>query len=584
MTFKQWFFLTVVAGSAGGFGWYLGTHHTHPPASSTPSSASGTRKILYYQSGMHPWIKSDRPGNCTICGMPLTPVYEGDPGLASVPGMVALSDSIATTARVQTSTATRRPLVKTLRVSGTIDDNDAEHRRLSAYIEGRIETLYIRHTGAEVVQGQPLASFHSPMLLSLQREYVTLVKQLETAPPALKSELQQLKRSAAHRLTLMGISQAQIDALPSQPEDEHLVQILAPMSGTVVSREVYAGQYVKEGDRLFEIADFSTMWFKFDAYERDLAWLRTGQYVDVTTASVPGKIFKGSIRFIDPNLVESTRSAKVRVELPNPIVGENENQHRELFHRVFAEGSVILTTPEVLTIPRSAVLNPDGSPRVYLDLGEGHYRQKEIRLGKIGDTDCEVLEGLNDRDKVVTQGNLLIDSQAQINADTHSDAPASSTVGDPTLGPIRAEALKAAQPFFSWAGELSHALSQDDLAGYHRTLAQGSAPLQTLVQTFSNAPAWSLLVSNLTVALPKPDAQDLASARKQFAPWSDALVALTSKVRKLPGSPGLKVYECPMAKKSFPGAPNKAVWIQTEGPLRNPYFGAEMIDCGQEIP
>src|SRR5205085_129093 len=97
-----------------------------------------------------------------------------------------------------------------------------------------------------------------------------------------------------------------------KPEDIR-TEIRAPVSGTVVARNVYEGQYVKEGEKLFEIADFSTMWFKFDAYERDLAWLRPGQSVEITTPAVPGKIYAAPIAFVDPNINDPTRSAKVRV-------------------------------------------------------------------------------------------------------------------------------------------------------------------------------------------------------------------------------------------------------------------------------
>ena len=115
-----------------------------------------------------------------------------------------------------------------------------------------------------------------------------------------------------------GLTPEQIEKLPGQTGDT--VDIVAPISGTVVERKVYEGQYVKEGDVLFEIADFSKMWFVFDAYERDLAWIRVGQPIELTTPSVPGKTFTAPIAFIDPNLVMNTRSAKVCVVLENPNV------------------------------------------------------------------------------------------------------------------------------------------------------------------------------------------------------------------------------------------------------------------------
>jgi Cu(I)/Ag(I) efflux system membrane fusion protein len=186
------------------------------------------------------------------------------------------------------------------------------------------------------------------------------------------------------------------------------------MTGTVVARHAYEGQYVKAGDSLFEIADFSKMWFMFDAYERDLAWLKPGQAVDVTTPSVPGKISHATVTFIDPNLNTATRSTKVRVEIPNPLVESDGVARRELFRGPYAEGVVHLDAPEVLAVPRSAVLQPGSQPVVYVDEGKGYYEQRKVKLGRVGDEFVEVLDGLTEGDKVVTSGGLLIDAEAQI--------------------------------------------------------------------------------------------------------------------------------------------------------------------------
>src|SRR5436190_13411380 len=156
------------------------------------------------------------------------------------------------------------------------------------------------------------------------------------------------------------------------------------MSGTVVSRNVYEGQYVKEGERLFEIADFSTMWFVFDAYERDLNWLRAGQKVEISTPAASGKIFQGTISFIDPNLKEMTRSAKVRVEVPNPLVETDGRKHRELYHKLYAQGVVQIETPEVVAVPRSAVLAPGAQALVYVAREGGAYERRQVKLGRVG--------------------------------------------------------------------------------------------------------------------------------------------------------------------------------------------------------
>ena len=408
----------AIAALAGAGGWFAAGHfggaHNHGPAGQ-PAPAS--RKVLYYQSAMHPWVKSDKPGKCTVCGMDLVPVYEGQKGFEIAAGTVSLGANAIQAIHLQTVAARRLPLVRSLRVAGTIDDNDAKHRRLSAYVEGRIEKLHINFIGAEVKEGEPLATFYSPMILNTEREYVLLFRQSQAAHAyALTAEHKRLLAAAEQRLTRYGLTSAQIAKLPLKSETNHLSEILAPMSGTVVTREIYEGQFVKEGDKLFELADFFTMWFQFDLYERDLAWVRVGQAVEISVPSVPGKKFNATVSFIDPNLNDITRTARVRVELQNPLITVQGRARRELLHKTYAEAVVSLDTPEVLALPRAAVLHNGDRAVVYVDKGGGAYEQRRVKLGRAGDEHWEILDGVKDGERVVTTGNLLIDGQAQLNS------------------------------------------------------------------------------------------------------------------------------------------------------------------------
>ncbi len=410
--------ILATAALAGAGGWFAAEHfngaHDHAPAAK--ADASG-RKILYYQSAMHPWVKSDKPGKCTVCGMDLVPVFEGQKGFELAAGNVSLGTNAIQAMHVQTAEVRKRPLLRTLRVAGTIDDSDARHRRLSAYVEGRIEKLQVNFIGAEVKEGEPLATFYSPMLLNTEREYTLLFRQSQMAHSyALTAEHKRLMAAAEQRLARYGLTPAQIAKLPLKSETNYLSEILAPMSGTVVTRDVYEGQFVKEGDRLFELADFFTMWFQFDLYERDFAWVRVGQEVEITVPSVPGKKFHATITFIDPNLNDMTRSARVRVEMQNPLLTVQGKARRELLHRTYAEAVVKLDTPEVLTLPRSAVLHTGDRIVVYVDKGGGVYEQRRVRLGRAGDDYWELLDGVKEGERIVTTGNLLIDGQAQLNS------------------------------------------------------------------------------------------------------------------------------------------------------------------------
>jgi membrane fusion protein, copper/silver efflux system len=520
-----------------------------------PSAATGERKVLYYQSAMHPWIKSDKPGRCTICGMELTPVYEGEKGFDETGGgnVVALTQNQIQVLHVQTAEAKTRPLVRTLRVSGTIDDNAMRHRVMSAYVDGRIDKLYVNYIGAEVSEGQPLADFYSPSLLQAEREYRQLGGEL--------------KKNTGLRLRQMGLTQTQIDLIDQKPADALTSQILAPISGTVVAQSIYEGQYVATGQQLFEIADFSTMWYMFRAYEQDMPWIKPGLSVKVTTPSLPDKSFAGKITFIDPNFDEATRSTKVRVELPNPLV----NGRRELLHRLYADGMVELDAPAVLTVPRSAVIETGPQAVVYIDQGGGAYEQAVLKTGRRGDTYIEVLAGLKEGDAVVTNGNLLIDGQAEMNRAFMTPPGSPKPLTD-----LNDEQKKSIAEFIMVADAMATALAKDDLAAFNKA----SEPAMEVTGAMMK---W-LKLDDLDKARHFHGFHDLKTARTAFHKFSVAAIAALEPMRKAGQTPEFQIYECGMVDDAIPGVAKKARWIQTGGrPMANPFFGAEMLECGEEI-
>jgi len=578
--------MLLVAALAGAVGWFAGRRASAKP----PSSATGTgsaRKVLHYQSAMHPWIKSDKPGRCTICGMELSPVYEGDKGFDTSEGMVTLGSNAIQVINVQTEEVKRRPLKRSLRFAGTIDDNDAKHRIVSAYIDGRIEELAVNHVGAEVVAGQPLATFYSPMLLAAEREYVALAKQRPLTAGATPADHHRLVESAAERLKRFGLSDAQIVALPQKAANDTHTPLLAPVSGTVIARFVYEGQYVKEGDKLFEIADFSTMWFLFDAYERDLAWLKPGLKVEVATPASPGKTFEGRIVFIDPNLKEMTRSAKIRVELPNPFILTNGTKRRELYHKLYADAVVQVEIPEVLAVPRSAVLSPGAVPVLYVDKGGGAYEPRRPRLGRAGDDFFEILNGVAEGERVVTQGSMLIDAQAQLNASAnpqHGEGLPLEPDFTEAVSPLTEPQQKAVQDFLALVNALTAALAADNLAEFNSQALKTHTTIPALTDAFPKDSPWRAFIEKLEATGHLTSSTDLKAARKKFHPLSESAVEFAKVLRRLETRfRSLKVFRCPMTKDAFPGAPRTAEWLQLDAPIRNPYFGAEMLDCGSEV-
>jgi multidrug efflux pump subunit AcrA (membrane-fusion protein) len=276
--------ITLAAILGGSALWFV----PHRPVATNATTSIG-RKILYYQSAMHPWIKSDKPGKCPICGMDLVPIYADEGGTNSTVGGITLNASSVTAVHVRTEAVERRTLRHTVRVAGSVVWNE-----------------------------------------------------------------------------------------------------------------------------------WTQAWFEFDAYQRDLPWLKIGQTVEVVVPSVPDKIFTAQIKlrgvktFADAKFDDTGNSTKVRAEISNPPIEVSGFGSHKLFYNFYAEGRVLADAPDVLTIPRSAVIWPGGRPIVYVDDSGGHYELRAVKLGRAGDEFWEVLDGLHEGEKVVTTGNLLIDSEAQL--------------------------------------------------------------------------------------------------------------------------------------------------------------------------
>ncbi|MEY3896209.1 MAG: Cation efflux system protein CusB precursor [Verrucomicrobiota bacterium] len=561
---KTFLTIFITALLAAGATWF--TLQKLAPQAGT-AATTGERAPAFYQSAMHPWIKSDKPGRCTICGMELTPVYPGEKGFDATGGgsTVALTQTQIQVLHVQTAEARVQPLARTLQVAGVIDDDSTRHRILSAYVDGRVEKLHVNYMGAEVDEGQPLADFYSPNLLQAEREY----RQLSG----------DLRKNTALRLRQMGLTPGQIDAVADKPADSLTSQILSPIGGTVVEQSVYEGQYVATGERLFEIADFSTMWFMFRAYEQDMPWIKIGQTVTVTTPAIPGKSFDGKVTFIDPNFDEATRSTKVRVELPNPKV----DGRRLLLHRLYADGAVKVDAPAVLTVPRSAVIQTGPEAVVYIDQEGGAYAQTPVKIGRRGDTLVEILSGLKAGDKVVTNGNLLIDGQAEMNR-----AFMSPVVDEPMpvamTAELTADRIQSIAGFIKMADAMSAALAADDLAAFNKASEPAMDTTGAFIQALASRPIPKESIDALDKSRHFHGFEDLKSARAAFYPFSMVAAAIVEPLRKVKGFPDVQIWECPMVDQALPGVAKKGRWLQTGKRLGgNPFFGAEMLECGKEI-
>lgn len=520
-----------------------------------------SRKIKFYQSPMHPWITSKEPGNCTICGMELVPIYEGEEGFAAKEGIIALGSNTLQTLNVESVKAERGKLEKTLRFSGILDEDENTRRVIAAFFDGRIDEIYVHHVGQSVEKDKPLVSIYSPELLYVAKEFQN----------AVRGGNKSIADNAAKRLIQYGQTLEQVNALANRKDNVYMLELLAPTKGVVIARNVSHGQYIKTGEPLFEIADLSKVWLHAEVYERDLPDIRIGQKAIVSTPTVPGVEFAGTVTFIDPRFDPQTRSTKVRIEIENRLSEEKGANKWVLPYKAYAEAEIEADLGEALLLPRSAVLQDGRRSVVYVEKTDGQFEQRSVRTGRVGDSQVEILDGVKEGERVVMQGNLMIDAEAQLRSGAEMPEPVAATNAAP----------EGVSKLFKQLALVSEALASDNA----QQTVEAAKSLPQLAKTtpeFKDANVNEMLAT-LQDLPPIPADTDLKALRKAFLEWSvtgsDLAVALT----RSGVNPGVHVYECPMTSGSFPGAPTAARWVQSSKETRNPYFGAEMLNCGSEV-
>lgn len=531
-----------------------------PAACSKPRQSTHAAKL--YQCSMHPWITSDKPGFCTICHMALTPVHEGGTDRSGAGGLIKLAPDSVSVLGINTVPVRRMALTKSLRFSGSLEDDENIHRVVAAFYDGRIEDIFVDHVGQHVEKGQPLAAIYSPELLYVVREYQS----------ALRGGNQSVAQNSARRLVQYGLTPEQVARLAKMPTDIYAIDLLAPISGTIIVKKAYKGQYLKTGEPLFEMGDLARLWFHAEVYERDLPDIRLGQKASIRTATMPGRDFEGVVTFIDPNFDAQTRSTKVRIEVDNPLAEEGAGSLRRLLpHRAYAEADLVADLGEALVVPRSALLRDGRRTLVYVE-AEGGYEPRTVRAGRTGNQGVEILDGLKEGERVVTQGNLMLDAEAQLRNSIAQPAVAAGT---------SLPEQKQAAAFLVQLARVSAALAADDAVA----AVKAGESLHTLANEIppSGNATVDAAITALQAVHDSPAGSDLKALRRTFLPWSMAGAQLAQALAQA-GSPGaVRIYECPMTGDSFPGAPPNARWVQEGTETHNPYFGAEMLNCGAEV-
>ncbi len=414
-------FLAVALGVAAAAGYVLGTRN-HGSAAPT-SGAQAARKVLYWYDPMQPATHFNHPGPSPLMpGMQLVPKYAGGSGTSK--GLVRIDPVVEQNLGMRTRVIHVGVLHRELRVPGVLAWDRRRSMVVSARTDGVLSRLFVRAPFDHVRAGQPLAELLAPAWMSAVAEY----RALEHAQSA---DARALRSAARQRLHVLGMSAQEIRSADVGAGGG--IMLRAPASGVVSALDVRQGQQVAAGTTLLRIDDLARLWLDAAIPQAEVAGIGPGTPVAIEVDAFPGRVFSGRVEALLPEVDPRTRTETARIALDNP--------HGTLAPGMYATVRLAIagTTPHPL-VPDEALISTGVQNRVILDLGDGRMQPRAVRIGRSANGYTEVLAGLKGGERVVTSGQFLIDSEANLDGAlqrlTTPPAPRSSAAPDVPAVPV----------------------------------------------------------------------------------------------------------------------------------------------------
>jgi RND family efflux transporter MFP subunit len=365
-------------------------------------AASGERKIKYYKSTMIPGEVRESPGKDSM-GMDMVAVYE-DEAAAAEPATISIDPVTIQNMGMRTGVVTNGPLRRVIRTVGTIDYNEPALTDVTTKFKGWIEKLYVDATGQLVMKRDPLFEIYSPELWSAQTEYLIALRRASTADQDDRDALQ----SARLKLKYFDVPDEQIAELERTRQPTKTLRIVAPQDGFVIHKRVVEGQMVDSGMMIYRLADLGLVWVYAEVYEQDLPFIQLGQEALVRLSYLPDRQFRGRVTYVYPTVDEKTRTARVRMEFHNPGYLLKPGMFASVELRAELE-------PSALLVPNMAVLRSGEKNTVFVALDGGKFDPRTVTLGPRAEDDMyQVLSGLKEGERVVTSGQFMLDSESQL--------------------------------------------------------------------------------------------------------------------------------------------------------------------------
>lgn len=341
--------------------------------------------------------------------MPAMQTAGGHEGHALPPAAVAVGDDQSQLVGMKTAVVERRPLVKKIRTVGIVATDERRVANVYSKTDGWIDNIFVDFTGKAVKKGEPLFTLYSPDLVATQEEYLLALRARDSLGSSSIKEIragaESLLDVTRQRLRLWDISEQEIDAIAATGRATRSLTVFSPVDGVVVKKDAARGMRVMPDRELYTIVDLSSVWILADVYEFELAQIRVGQNASISL-SYDARQITGRVAWISPLLDEKTRTAKIRIELPNRDLA--------LKPEMYANVELIIQGGSKLAVPDQAVLDSGIRKIVFIDAGQGRFAPREIKVGGKYDRYYEVLAGLSEGERILASAGFLLDSESRL--------------------------------------------------------------------------------------------------------------------------------------------------------------------------
>lgn len=546
---------------------------------------------------MHPQIQKDEPGQCPLCGMDLVPLENSINIEDALIDEVPMSESAMKLAEIQTYIVEKSVPQKETYLLGKVKADERLMYSQTVHFPGRVEKLFINFTGEKVSKGQKLATIYSSELVTAQKELFEVLNDNSLSPA--------LVDAARNKLKQWKFTDLQIAELENSGEVQMNVDILSDYSGFVMMRHVSEGDHFMEGQVLFEITDLRKVWVLFEAYENDLPWVKLGNDIEIDLISLPGKTFKGKVTFIDPFINPKTRVAYVRVEL--------SNSKGQLKPDMFANGLIksrLKIDEGVVLVPKSSVLWTGKRAVVYVKLPNRDHNSfiyREVILGEDAGDFYIITKGLEEGEEIASNGVFKIDASAQLagkksmmnptGGKSQTGGHAGMDMGDGEVkedkmdmnNEVRIDKSKVPSEFKLQLGEvvekylhLKNKLVEDNSNNLIQVKAiQKSLNNVDMSLVLGDAHnSWMKANTNMNKDLNSlSKSVNIDEQRNIFLSLSNSLADISQLLGvEMKNDRSLYLEFCSMADDKKGG-----YWLSTEKEISNPYFGSDMLGCGEVI-